>query len=120
MDDKDNDKKIFEEKLLLNGFKLVAIEEIDKLPAGKRAFLLKTKDKKLQRELKRWASKNDVVMLINPPKITYNQCKKLFAVVVDDACRDQFEYKHKLKDKFISGNADLESIKDFLEIQRLN
>lgn len=112
------DDELLREKLLLNGFKITAVQEFNKLPSDKKAFLLQTNQKHLRKKLQQWAYENDVVMLINPQKITYNQCKRLFAFVVDDTFRDQFEYKHKLKDKFIIDDTDLESIKDFLEIQK--
>jgi len=116
MKDKNNDKEIFKEKLLLNGFKLVAVEEINKLPTDKKAFLLKTKNKKLQRELKRWASKNDVVILINPERIKHKHCKRLFAFVIDDEFKNQMPEEKHVTRKLIDAQEDRDSIKDFLNI----
>jgi len=53
MSNKDNEKEVFEEQLLLNGFKLVAVEKYSKLPFDKKAFLLKTQNKELERDLSR-------------------------------------------------------------------
>lgn len=120
MINKDNEKEVFEEQLLLNGFKLMAVEEFSKLPSDKKAFLLKTQNNELERDLRRWASKNNVVILINPEKIIYDHCKRMFALVVDHELKDQLPEIEFLKEGLIHSHHDLESIKDFLRIRMEN
>ena len=119
MINKDNEK-VFEEQLLSNGFKLVAVEEYSKLPIDKKAFLLKTQNKELKRDLRRWASQNDVVILIHPEKTEYEQCKRMFALVVDHELKDQLPEIESVKEGLIHTHHDLESIKDFLRIRKEN
>lgn len=120
MDNEDNARKIFEEQLLLNGFKMVAVEEYSKLPSDKKAFLLKTQSRKLERELKRWASRNNSVILLNPVKIDYEHGKRMFALVVDEDLKDQLPELESVKERLINSHHDVESIKDFLRIRKEN
>jgi len=111
----DNEKEVFEEQLLLNGFNLVAVEECSKIPSDKKVFLLKTQDRELERDLRRWASKNNVVILVNPEKTEYEHCNRMFALVVDHELKDQLPVIESVKEGLIHTHHDLESIKDFLE-----
>jgi len=111
----ENSKDDFEEHLIELGLELVAVKNADDIPYNKEAFLLITTDKIIKRKLFKWAKQNNVIVLFNPDEIEYAHCKRLFAFVIDEDLKNDFQFPEFLIDKYLTTNLEIELLEDFLQ-----
>ena len=105
----------FEEYLFELGLELVAVKNSNDIPNNKDAFLLITRNKRLKKDLFKWAKLNNVVILFNPDEIEYTHCKSLFAFVIDTELKNDFPFPEFLIDKYLTTNLEIELLEDFLK-----
>jgi len=116
----ENSKDDFEEHLIELGLELVAVKNSDDIPYNKKAFLLITTDKIVKRKLFKWAKENNVIVLYNPDEIEYAHCKRLFAFVIDEDLKNDFQFPEFLIDKYLTTNLEIELLEDFLDTLKQN
>ena len=116
----ENSKDDFEEHLIELGLELVAVKNSDDIPYNKEAFLLITADKIIKRKLFKWAKQNNVIVLYNPDEIEYAHCKRLFAFVIDEDLKNDFQFPEFLIDKYLTTNLEIELLEDFLDTLKQN
>lgn len=108
------DDELFMEFLLVNGFKMVATKNISSIQGNKPAILLQTENKQLFKDLKKWAWKNDVVILYNPLQHDFEISKRLYAFVIDSDFVSNFPFPELLNGKYIKAEMEFDLLEDIL------
>ncbi|MCP4549773.1 MAG: hypothetical protein GY835_25235 [bacterium] len=102
------DEDLFGEFLLEHGFEMVATRELSDLPKDKDVVLLHTSNKNLFKRLKRWARRNEAMILYDPE----GDCRglDLLAVVIDSELVGSVTIPPTPTERFINSGLSYELI----------
>jgi len=90
----------FEAAIRELGFELVATRDVESLPEGKDVVLLHTSNEQLFKGLKRWARRNDAVILYDPEEECHDL--DLLAVVMDSELLGNISIPSTPTERFIN------------------
>ena len=109
-----DDDDLFNEFLILNGFKLVATENMDDVPPDKNVLILHSKSKGLFRKLKRWAYGTNSIIIFNATNNNFDNLQNIVAVVIDKELLEINPMPDNLWNPVIPAELEIELIENIL------